>query len=44
MILNSDAHLKENVGEVNTGLNLEERLNLPHELIVNLDKNFLKKK
>ena len=44
MILNSDAHFKENVGEVNTGLNLVERLNLPHELIVNLDKNFLKKK
>ncbi len=44
MILNSDAHLPEKVGEVNTSLNIVERLNLPHELIVNLDKNFLVKK
>ena len=41
MILNSDAHRKQKVGEVNVGLNIVERLNLPHELIVNLDKNFL---
>lgn len=44
MILNSDAHIPEKVGEVNLSLNIVERLNLPHELIVNLDKNFLEKK
>ena len=44
MILNSDAHHPEKVGEVNVGLNIVERLNIPHELIVNLDKNFLVKK
>ncbi len=43
MILNSDAHSPQQVGEVNVGLNIVERLNLPTELIVNLDKNFLNK-
>ena len=40
MILNSDAHTPEKVGEVNIGQNLVEKLNLPHNLIVNLDKTF----
>ena len=43
MILNSDAHSPQQVGEVNVGLNIVTRLNIPTELIVNLDKNFLKK-
>ena len=37
-IINSDAHSKDRVGEVNNAINLITRLNIPHELIVNLDK------
>ena len=37
-ILNSDAHSPNRVGVVNNGLNLITKLNIPHELIVNLDK------
>lgn len=41
MILNSDAHRPENVAEVNRAINIVERLNITHELIVNLDKNLM---
>lgn len=37
-ILDSDAHCPNRVGEVNNGINLITRLNIPHELVVNLDK------
>lgn len=37
-IINSDAHSAKRVGEVNNAINLITRLNIPHELIVNLDK------
>ncbi|MDD4110509.1 MAG: PHP domain-containing protein [Clostridia bacterium] len=37
-IINSDAHSSDRVGEVNNGINLVTRLNIPKELIVNLDK------
>ena len=37
-IINSDAHSKDRVGEVNNAINLITRLNIPHELVVNLDK------
>lgn len=37
-IVNSDAHLPENVGKNNKAFNLIERLNIPHEQVVNLNK------
>ena len=37
-IINSDAHSKNAVGEVNNAINLITRLNIPRELVVNLDK------
>jgi putative hydrolase len=37
-IINSDAHSSDKVGEVNNAINLVTRLNIPKELIVNLDK------
>ena len=37
-IINSDAHSSNKVGEVNNGINLITRLNVPKSLIVNLDK------
>lgn len=37
-IINSDAHTKEQVGEVNRAINLIFRLGIPQSLIVNLDK------
>lgn len=37
-IINSDAHSPDRVGEVNNAINLITRLNIPKELIVNLDK------
>ena len=45
-IINSDAHSPDRVGECNNALNLVYRLNLPTNLIVNLDKlpSFQKKR
>ena len=37
-IINSDAHSCNKVGEVNNAINLVTRLNIPHDLVVNLDK------
>lgn len=37
-IVNSDAHLPENVGEVNNGMNLIYRLGIPLSQVVNVDK------
>lgn len=37
-IINSDAHSSKSVGEVNNAINLITRLNIPKELVVNLDK------
>lgn len=37
-IINSDAHSKDRVGEVNNAINLIVRLNIPKSLVVNLDK------
>ena len=37
-IIDSDAHSKDRVGEVNNAINLITRLNIPKELVVNLDK------
>lgn len=45
-ILDSDAHSAKRVGEVNNAISLITRLNIPQELIVNLDKlpKFIKEK
>ena len=43
-IINSDAHSKNAVAEVNNAINLITRLNIPRELIVNLDKTPIFKK
>lgn len=37
-IINSDAHSSDRVGEVNNAINLIVRLNIPTNLVVNLDK------
>jgi putative hydrolase len=37
-IINSDAHSSNRVGEVNNAINFITRLNIPKDLIVNLDK------
>lgn len=37
-IINSDAHYPKNVGKNNVAFNIIERLNIPHEQIVNLEK------
>lgn len=37
-IINSDAHSSDRIGEVNNAINLVTRLNIPKELVVNLDK------
>ena len=43
-IINSDAHSKNSVAEVNKAINLITRLNIPEELIVNLNKKQIFKK
>lgn len=37
-VVDSDAHSPENVGKNNIGINLIEKLNIPHEQVVNLNK------
>ena len=37
-IVNSDAHIPENVGEVNKGLNYVYKFNIPVSQVVNIDK------
>lgn len=37
-IVNSDAHTPDRVGEVNNGLNLIYRLNIPLSQVANVDK------